>query len=725
MSMNENKAGVLAALLVASAAVQAQAPGDAGGDAPAGTLETVTVNARRSIEQRFFAPGSLVVVDRGDIENLGAFSVADVLRQLPGVVVTTSADGSVDIRMRGMDRNSTQLLIDGQRTSSGRSQLPLDQLPPELVERIEVVRAPTAEFSGATGGTINIVLRQASVRRETVVRFTDNIVWGRQAVAAFFSRTGPLFGGNAPATAGDDVTAQQPWAYFVSVARLNTLLGSDSHRTVTDPFGSTSTDAASRYRRGEYSLVPRLNGRLGPADTLALRGTFNRSRFRGDYEAFADPVPGTPTTYLELQGREREYLQGAADWTHRLRGSKVETTLSGSTVREDVVRDGLTSDTATGLALATTSVWDVRRENLWTLRSKVTGTGDALLWMFGGEVDRRDLSVDNATNGAAANYGAVVDRRVLWGQNEWEVLDGATLTAGLRGESITTETQTSGLTTARIRNSFLQPSLHLRKPIDENLQWRANLARTTRNPRVWDLVDRPLPSQGRNSITNPDNIGNPGLRPERSLAVDTGFEKRIAGGGVLGFNVFLRDVQDAFATLVTNAGGRWVEQRVNIGDARVLGLEFDVKGSGQWLGLGRAWNLSSHATLLHSRMTSGVNRGERIPGQPRYTANLNLNRPIPRGGGLFGGGTLTLTGPADLNTAPGLTGRDASRVTLDLHVGQLIRGFGYWRVGVQNVGDAPYRRERRSVDPTTGGATLSSSELTLRPRVYVTYGATL
>ncbi|HYF20832.1 MAG TPA: TonB-dependent receptor plug domain-containing protein, partial [Ramlibacter sp.] len=257
--MRHKNNAVLAALVAAAAAVHAQSPADAGGDAPAGTLETVNVTARRSIEQRFFAPGSLVVVDRGDIENLGAFSVADVLRQLPGVVVTTGADGSVDIRMRGMDRNSTQLLVDGQRTSTGRAQLPLDQLPPEMVERIEVVRSPTAEFSGATGGTINIVLRQASVRRETVVRLTDNVVWGRQAAQAFFSRTGPLFGGNAPATAGDQPTAEQPWAYFVSVAQLGTLLGSDSHRVVSDGTTTTTTDAASRYRRSEFSLVPRLN----------------------------------------------------------------------------------------------------------------------------------------------------------------------------------------------------------------------------------------------------------------------------------------------------------------------------------------------------------------------------------------------------------------------------------------------------------------------------------
>jgi type IV pilus assembly protein PilW len=38
----------------------------------------------------------MVVLDRRDIERLGAFSVSDVLKQLPGVVVNTNADGTVD-----------------------------------------------------------------------------------------------------------------------------------------------------------------------------------------------------------------------------------------------------------------------------------------------------------------------------------------------------------------------------------------------------------------------------------------------------------------------------------------------------------------------------------------------------------------------------------------------------------------------------------------------------
>src|SRR6185436_19643382 len=56
-----------------------------------------------------------------------------------------------------------QILVNGERMPPGFS---LDQLPPEQVERIEVLRAPTAEYgTRAVAGTINVVLREALKKR--------------------------------------------------------------------------------------------------------------------------------------------------------------------------------------------------------------------------------------------------------------------------------------------------------------------------------------------------------------------------------------------------------------------------------------------------------------------------------------------------------------------------------------------------------------------------------
>lgn len=709
---------VLAHVIAASAQ---GLPDDRGTDTP--SLDTVTVNARRSLEQRFLAAGSLVVVDRKDIEELGAFSVTDVLRQLPSTVVTTSGDGSVEIRMRGMDRNATQLLIDGQRVSSGRSQLPLDQLPAEMIERIEVVRAPTAEFSGATGGTINIVLRQATVKRETSVRVSDNHVWGRDAPQAFFSRTGPLGAPAAPGT--DTVPAAEPWAYFLAVSNIGYIVGSDIHREGQDGTAPTRSDSSSRYRRKDIAIVPRLSGKLGAADQLTLRATYNRAKTKGDYQSggvtSASAGDAVPFETGEHYFYDRDFLQAGADWVHRFKGSKLETTLAASRARETIDRQGATTlFSAAGPSTTPSSLRDDRRESLWSASSKLTGTASALLWTLGTQLEKRKLDVANVTSGTATDLEAELDRYVLWGQNEWDV-GGNTLTAGLRAETLVTRSGFAGAAPSERRSSFLQPSLHLRVPVNDDSQFRANVARVTRQPRVWDLIDRTVLSQGGNSIVNPDTAGNPDLKAETSWTLDAGYERRLPQQGQVGANVFVRRISDTIASQTLLGAGRWVERRVNVGDATVWGIELDAKAGLTWAGLGRDWTLAANASMLQSRMTSGSNVGARIPGQPRYTASVTIAKPIRRDGGLFGGGTLSVTGPADFDTSAGISGRERARTALDLYIGNVHKGLGYWRIGVFNITDAGYKR-RRSYANAAGQAGFSASELTLTPRLYLTVG---
>lgn len=698
-------------------------PEATGGATPA--LDGVTVTARRSLEQRFFAAGSLVVVDRSDIEQMGAFSVADVLRQLPGVQVTPSADGSVEIRMRGMERGATQLLIDGQRVGSRRSQLPIDQLPPELIERVEVVRAPSAEFSGATGGTINIVLRQASVKRETTLRLTDNHVWGRNAGQAFFSRTGPL---GATAEVADGQSEAQPgqlWSYFVAGSATGLLLGSDTHRS-TQVGGAevAQSDSQGRFKRTDYALVPRISGKLGAADQVTLRATLSKADFGG----VADSVGSGDGTYAlsshESHRYDRRYLQAAADWTHRFAASKLETTLSASRASDTVARQGdLQRSSGGGGATVTDrySFVDDRREDVWSVNSKLTGTADALMWSAGAQVEDRKLFVNTVARGdlpVNADQDAAVRRWVLWGQNEWELPENTTLTLGLRGERVELHAGRAPEATNK-KWSILQPSLHSRTPLSDELQWRVNLARVTQLPRVWDLVDRVIPSQGGNSLINPDTLGNPNLRPQVAWTLDTGFERRLATGHA-GLNLFVRRMSDVLAPTLERNGSRWVEQRANVGDAMAWGLEADVRTGLSWLGLGRDWTLSANASVLQSRMTSGPNEGRRIPGQARYVATLTAAKPMPRGGGWYGGTTLTMTGRADQDINATLTGHSRASAMLDFYVGQLVRGLGYWRLGVYNVGDANFRRDR--VDASGEVPLVSRSSMQWTPRVYLTVG---
>ena len=694
----------LAGALIAPNAHAQMGPDDGPGEASPGrqTLREVVITARRSIEERFQATGSLVVVDRQDIEQMGVDNTADVLRQLPGLQVTTGASGNIEIRMRGLDGSATRVMIDGQR-SAGRAQLPIDQLPADLIERIEIIRSPSAEFSGSSGGTVNIVLRQAFPQRTAMVRLTDTITWGEHRPRLWAMRTGPLGSEKNP--------AQPPWSFFTGVWLAQSINGSDQERESISGGSTTESSVRSRSNRQDWMLIPRLSGRIG-SDQVALRGNISGSNSSGDYRQ-RNASGGLLNS--ETSSSQRNSWQLGGDWTRRLPIGKLETSLSGN--RQ--------SDEADRQRSAGTTFREDRNESTWQLRSKLTGSRESLLWMTGLEHEVRQASgssLDTAPSALSAGLERLnsrIERSALWGQNEWELPYKTTLTLGLRRESVQLRSQVND-DTARRTLDFWQPSLHTRTPLSETAQWRVNIARTTRQPSVWDLLDRNVPSQGDNSAINADQLGNPQLRPEVTQTFDLGVEQRLPGQGQRGLTLFVRQVDDVIATQTFEQAGRWVDQRQNIGTARTVGLEADLKRPlASWA---RDWMLTATATVLHSRMTSGVREGLAIPGQANYTASLSAARPMRRSGGTFGGLAANFTGPASLTT-PGVSGRESSRITFDAHIGHAVARKGFWRVGLYNIGDAPMQRSRSYAN---GGASITELNRTYyAPRIYVSVGAQL
>jgi outer membrane receptor for ferrienterochelin and colicins len=120
-----------------------------------------------------------IVVTEAEINKYGDTQVADVLKRLPGITVIGSS-----IRMRGLGNGYTQILIDGERAPPGFT---IDQLSPALIERIEIVRAATAEFSTQSiAGTINIVLKKK-------VSLAQREARGSYAQGSFFKSFNPSF----------------------------------------------------------------------------------------------------------------------------------------------------------------------------------------------------------------------------------------------------------------------------------------------------------------------------------------------------------------------------------------------------------------------------------------------------------------------------------------------------------------------------------------------------
>lgn len=114
------------------------------------------------------ATAAVTVIDREQIETLGARTVAEVLRYVPGVnLVGAGSRGGLSVaQIRGGDPNFTLVLIDGVPVNDDTYQVggvfDLEGLPAAAVERIEVVRGPFSSYYGSTGlaGVIQIFTRQ-------------------------------------------------------------------------------------------------------------------------------------------------------------------------------------------------------------------------------------------------------------------------------------------------------------------------------------------------------------------------------------------------------------------------------------------------------------------------------------------------------------------------------------------------------------------------------------
>lgn len=127
----------------------------------------ILVTATRTPEQLEDVPRSVTVIPRQAIEQQTQLTrnLQDILGNLvPGLAPPTQSSSNFGQSLRG---RNTLVLIDGVPQSTSRNAFrDLRTIDPAAIERIEVVRGPSAIYGdGATGGVINIITRQPSEER--------------------------------------------------------------------------------------------------------------------------------------------------------------------------------------------------------------------------------------------------------------------------------------------------------------------------------------------------------------------------------------------------------------------------------------------------------------------------------------------------------------------------------------------------------------------------------
>ncbi|HEU4774279.1 MAG TPA: TonB-dependent receptor, partial [Lysobacter sp.] len=459
---------------------------------------------------------SRLVVAKDELVRYGDATLADAIKRLPGVTVTTGAPGSAGaITLRGMGNGYTQILVDGQAAPAG---FDLGSLSPDMVERVEILRTATVDMrTEAIAGTINIVLAKTARSdsselkiglTESNGRFTPSINWSQ-------SRRGEYRGYALNA-------ALSRREFLVEETGIETGHAADGVRDL-----HRTTGLRVEGFRDVLSLSPHFNFTLGDSDTLNWQTFLDASNYNKHADIGWQTQSGPALEhmrYRQFTGIDVVQLRSNLSWTHEFDDAgKLSSKLSLGGNRENsrFREQGYAVDGTQNLDDATDG-W-LRVHNLAS-RGKYTWTGKGAHALEAGweaSLDRRResrrqhlLAFDGFPESTSdLSFDAQVRRAAIYAQDEWTVTPAWSVYLGARWEHIETRSEGGQFVPVRSRASVLSPVLQSRwKLSDTKDQIRLGLSRTYRAPALRLLTPRPYTSTNNREL-NPDIMGNPALKP--------------------------------------------------------------------------------------------------------------------------------------------------------------------------------------------------------------------
>lgn len=128
------------------------------------TLAPVVVTATRTAQSEADSTAALIVIERDEIERALPGDLAELLRFHAGLDLGRNGGPGAftSVFTRGGESNHTLVLIDGVRINpASAGGAALQNIAPELIDRIEIVKGPRATLYGsdAIAGVINLITR--------------------------------------------------------------------------------------------------------------------------------------------------------------------------------------------------------------------------------------------------------------------------------------------------------------------------------------------------------------------------------------------------------------------------------------------------------------------------------------------------------------------------------------------------------------------------------------
>ena len=625
-------------------------PAEPGVSAQPSVIQRVEIVARQgSTELRRAASFAKQIYGREELDRYGDTNALDVMRRLPGVNVDSGGP-----RMRGLGSGYTQILINGDPAPPGFN---LDQLSPSQIERIEVIKAATAEQSSqAVAGSINVILKETSRRSLSSLRL--GLVSGKDRplgnVNYSISESAGPFNMSLPISVFE-------WNREIRNTVDRKMAGSDGQTAVSEQLGKINS-----WGWG-YNFAPRFNYKVSDEQTIALATFFQKGYWNNRTDYTNRAVLGNPIfDDNAIQDGYWENRRGNLTWINRfsedqrieikagvqqsrsafdlrnLRAGATQLQTAGSNQDDAITQAGKYSQLL-GSAHTLTAGWDLENRERLERRTTTNGAGMALLPSFEGQA-----------------FEAQMRRQAYYIQDEWEISPQWQLNLGLRNERIASESKNAALPVSNV-SSVLSPLAHVTYKFDPKSRdmVRASLTRSYKAAGLNALLARPVVNSAyantnqTNTYLAPDRIGNPTLSPELATGLDIAYENYLSNDGIFSVGVFHRNLTNVVRNLTElrsvpwAAAPRWITQPQNFSDAVTSGLEFELRGRAsdlmpQLMGNAKALNIRSSLSFYRSSIAALSGPNNRLDGQQPWSANLGFDQRIS-GLPLSVGGNLSIT----------------------------------------------------------------------------------
>ena len=553
-----------------------------------GETMVVQATAEEALKQQ---PGVSIITAEDIAKEPPVNDLSEIIRKMPGVNLTgNSASGSRgnnrQIDIRGMGPENTLIMVDGVPVTSRNAvryswrgerdtRGDTNWVPPEMVERIEVLRGPAAARygSGAAGGVVNIITkRPTNDWHGSLSLYTNQPENDKEGATkrANFNLSGPL--------AGDALTMR----LYGNINKTD----ADAYDINTAQNGSY---AAGREGVRNKDINALLSWKMTPQQILDFDYSYSRQGniYAGDTQYSNSNV--SPDGLVEsLYGDEtnRMYRQswglthnGIWDWGQ----SKIALTYE----KTNNTRLG---EGSTGKVEGMINSDDYNTSRLQSYRA----SGELnvpLYWLvdqtltLGAEWNRDELN-DPASMQATDNSGVTIggvsgdatnrssknsaDLTGLWLEDNIEARPGTNVIPGVRFD---------------YHNEFgsnWSPSLNLQQDLGEMFKLKAGIARVFKAPNLYQSSEGYLLStRGNGCPVNVSSgscylLGNPDLDPEISINKEIGLEFNHNGydAGITWFrNDYKNKIVSGTEVLGYASNGANILQWKNGGKAVVEGLE--------------------------------------------------------------------------------------------------------------------------------------------------------